>query len=62
MAKQKKEKAYKATKEFKKMMPNEGLLAVSQYKALLKGTSVGLADVPIKQMNYLLSNNLIVEV
>ena len=50
---------YKANKTFKVFMSNKGLLNESQYKKLLKGEAVFLKDVPEKQMNYLLANNLI---
>ena len=43
-------------------MPNKGLLTQAQHKALTQGQSDELKNVPKKQMNYLLANNLIQEV
>jgi hypothetical protein len=62
MSKTQKKKAYKATKAFKKVMSNEGLLTKAQYKALTQGQPDELKGVPEKQMNYLLANQLIQEV
>ena len=55
----KKEK-YRANDGYKSMMPNNGLLSEAQHKKLLKGDSVELKNVPEKQMNYLIANNLII--
>tara|TARA_R110002020_G_scaffold80149_2_gene200122 strand:+ start:499 stop:699 length:201 start_codon:yes stop_codon:yes gene_type:complete len=52
---------YKANKTFKVFVSDKGLLSESQYKNLLKGEAVSLKDVPKKQMNYLLTNNLIIK-
>lgn len=52
---------YKANKTFKVFVADKGLLSESQYKNLLKGEAVSLKDVPKKQMNYLLTNNLIIK-
>jgi|TARA_Y100001963_G_scaffold156788_1_gene251251 hypothetical protein len=58
--KEKKEK-YRANDGYKSMMPNNGLLSEAQHKKLLSGDSVELKNVPQKQMNYLLANNLIIK-
>ena len=52
---------YKANDGYKDMMPNNGLLSEAQHKKLLNGDSVELKNVPEKQMNYLLANNLIIK-
>ena len=62
MSKAQKKKGYKATKAFKSFMPNKGLLTQAQHKALTQGQSDELKNVPEKQMNYLLANNLIQQV
>ena len=61
MAKKKTKKTitYKAKSTFKTFVTNKGLLSDDQYKDLLGGKSVELNDVPSKQMNYLIANNLI---
>ena len=50
---------YTATADYKKVMSNQGLLTEVQHKKLLKGDAVNLANVPTKQMQYLVTNNLI---
>ena len=62
MGKTVKKKAFKATESFKKMVTNKGLMSDEQYKALLKNQSCDMKNVPDKQMQYLLTNNLIKEV
>lgn len=56
-----KTKLYTATKDYKKVMSNEGLLSKEQHKDLLKGSAVDLTGVPEKQMRYLTANNLITD-
>jgi len=51
--------SYKATRGYKAFMSNKGLLSSDQHKKLLKGDAVELKGVPEKQMQYLLTNNLI---
>ncbi len=62
MSKAQKKTGYKATKSFKSIMTDKGLLSQTQYKALTQGQSDELKGVPQKQMSYLLANNLIQEV
>ncbi len=50
---------YSATNAYKVFMPNKGLLTDAQHKKLLKGEAVDMANVPAKQMQYLVMNNLI---
>ena len=50
---------YTATADYKKVMSNQGLLTEAQHKKLLQGESVNLSNVPAKQMQYLVTNNLI---
>tara|TARA_Y100000310_G_C20391165_1_gene672842 strand:+ start:370 stop:564 length:195 start_codon:yes stop_codon:yes gene_type:complete len=50
---------YSATEDYKKVMSNQGLLTDVQHKKLLKGDAVNLANVPTKQMRYLVTNGLI---
>ena len=57
--KEKKVTTYKATSTFKTFVTNKGLLGDDQYKDLLGGKSVELNNVPSKQMDYLIANNLI---
>ena len=57
--KTKKVTTYKATSTFKTFVTNKGLLGDDQYKDLLGGKSVELNNVPSKQMDYLIANNLI---
>ena len=52
---------YKATDGYKTFMSNQGLLTIDQHEKLLKGESVDLTGASSKQMQYLLSNNLIIK-
>jgi|7_EtaG_2_1085326.scaffolds.fasta_scaffold25253_3 hypothetical protein len=51
--------AYKATRGYKAFMSNKGLLSEEQHKKLLKGEAVDLKGASEKQLQYLLTNNLI---
>ena len=50
---------YKAMPGYKKFMGGPGALTDEQHEALLSNQSVDLSGVPEKQMNYLITNNLI---
>ena len=52
---------YKATDAYKTFMPDQGLLTKDQHEKLLKGDSVNLSKASAKQMQYLVTNNLIVK-
>ena len=50
---------YKATSDYKNIMSNKGLLTEDQHEKLLSGESVNLTGASEKQMQYLITNNLI---
>ena len=50
---------YKATTGYKTFVSNPGLLTKEQHETLLNGESVNLTGVSEKQMQYLITNNLI---
>jgi hypothetical protein len=50
---------YKATSSYKTFMTGNGLLTKEQHKDLLGGKKTNLKGVPEKQLQYLLTNNLI---
>ena len=50
---------YMANDGYKTFMPDKGLLTDDQHKKLLNGESADLSSVSQKQMQYLLTNNLI---
>ena len=52
---------YKATDAYKVFMPNQGALTEEQHNKLLKGDSVNLSKASEKQVQYLITNNLIVK-
>jgi hypothetical protein len=51
--------SYKATSNYKIFMSSPGLLTEEQHEALLGGAEVDLTGASEKQMQYLLTNNLI---
>ena len=50
---------YKANSGFKSIMTDKGLLTEDQYTDLLEGKATDLTGASDKQMNYLITNNLI---
>ena len=50
---------YQATDSYKTFMSNQGALTKTQHEKLLSGESVDLTGASEKQMQYLITNNLI---